>query len=109
MENPRKFDFLAALKGDYLNLEFLSKHLVYMLFVLVLVILGIYSSHRAESKTHELSRKKKQLHELQSNFVETRTKLMVLSNESGVKLRAAELGLVTPEVPPRKITTSHEQ
>ena len=108
-QRPTKNAVADALKGNFLNLEFLSQHLVFMLYVLTWVIAGIYLSHSAETKTHELSQKKTQLHELQSDFVEYRTRLMTLSNESSVQLRAAELGLIVPTSPPQKISVPRHE
>jgi hypothetical protein len=75
----------------------------FILFLAFLAILSIRSSHSADKKVHEISRLRKELKNVSSDYIETRSRLMEASIESEVLERAAELGLKRQIQPPIRI------
>jgi len=74
-----------------------------ILFVSLLAIIMIASSHSADKKVHEIARLKDEVKEMRSAFVDGRSRLMRLKMESAVALKMKEKGLAPAVVPPQKI------
>lgn len=74
-----------------------------ILFISVLAIVMIASSHSADKKVHEIARLSNEAKELRSAFIDGRGRLMELKKESVVSAKMKEKGLKTSEVPPQKI------
>ncbi len=74
-----------------------------ILFISLLAIIMIASSHSADKKVYEIARLKNEVKEMHSAFVDGRSKLMRLKMESAVVLKMKEKGLVPSVIPPKKI------
>ena len=81
----------------------MANNLPFILFLTLLAILSIRSGHSVDEKVHEISKKQKDLKELQAEYIESKSKLQQLGMESQVVEKANELGLVESETPPSKI------
>lgn len=75
----------------------------FILFVAFLAIVMIGSSHSIDKKVHEIARLHDEVKELRSEFVDVRSKLMLLKMESNVVKKMNESGLVSSTKPPKKI------
>jgi len=64
------------------------------------------SSHNAERKVHRIAELRREMKELNSEFIDTRSRLMNESMESKVieKVNAAHLNLQQGQQPPKVIT-----
>ncbi|GAB1855443.1 FtsL-like putative cell division protein [Flavobacteriaceae bacterium MHTCC 0001] len=91
------------LKGTFLVSDDSFKNWRIILFVSLLAIIMIASSHSADKKVHEIARLNNEVKEMRSAFVDTRSKLMRLKMESAVAKKMKEKGLVPSIVPPKKI------
>lgn len=80
-----------------------------ILFISVLAIVMIASSHSADKKVHEIARLSNEAKELRSAFIDGRGRLMELKKESVVSAKMKEKGLKTSEVPPQKIIVKPQQ
>ena len=80
-----------------------------ILFISVLAIVMIASSHSADKKVHEIARLSNEAIELRSAFIDGRGRLMELKKESVVSAKMKEKGLKTSEVPPQKIIVKPQQ
>ena len=80
-----------------------------ILFISVLAIVMIASSHSADKKVHEIARLGNQAKELRSAFIDGRGKLMEMKKQSVVTIKMKEKGLRTSEVPPQKIKVKPQQ
>lgn len=92
------------LQGSFLAQEQVLRHWPFILYLSVLALISIYSSHRADQKVHRVSSLREEVKEMHSAYVDTRSRLMTASMESKVKARAGELGLEMSPEPPILIT-----
>jgi len=93
----------SILKGTFLISEDSFKNWKFILFLSLLAIIMIASSHSADRKVHEIAKLNEEVKELRSAFVERRSKLMKLKMESTVVKKLIFRGLSPSEIPPKKI------
>lgn len=105
-----KKSIYSILRGKFLISDDSFKNWRIIIFVSVLAIIMIASSHSADKKVHEIARLTNEVKELRSAFVDGRSKLMRLKMESSIISEVADKGLQISEIPPKKIkVTSQEQ
>jgi len=93
----------SILKGTFLVSDDAFKNWRMILFISVLAIIMIASSHSADKKVHDIARLNNEVKELRSEMIDARGKLMNLKKETGVELKMKEKGLAISEIPPTKI------
>ncbi|RSK41954.1 MULTISPECIES: FtsL-like putative cell division protein [Mangrovimonas] len=91
------------LKGKFLVSEDAFKNWRMILFLSLLALVMIASSHSADRKVHDIAKLKDEVKELHSMFVEGRSELMRLKKETVVELKMKEKGIYISEIPPTKI------
>lgn len=91
------------MRGKFLVSDDAFKNWRVIIFISVLAIVMIASSHSADQKVYEIAKMKNEVKELRSAFVDGRSKLMRLKMESSIIAKVAEDGIVISEIPPRKI------
>jgi hypothetical protein len=91
------------LKGTFLVSDDSFKNWRFIIFISVLAIVMIASSHSADKKVYEIARLKNEVKEMRSAFVDGRSKLMRLKMESHVVNVMKEKGLEPSVIPPKKI------
>ena len=74
-----------------------------IIFISVLAIIMIASSHSADKKVHQIAKLNNEVKELRSAFVEGRKKLMGMKMESSVLIKMTDKGLAPSVIPPKKI------
>jgi len=98
-----KKNIYDILKGKFLISDDSFKNWRVIIFISVLAIIMIASSHSADRKVHEIAQMNNEVKEWRSAFVETRSKLMRLKMESSIMRKMAEKDLKPSTVPPKKI------
>lgn len=98
-----KKNLYDLLKGKFLVNEDAFKNWRFILFCTLLAIIMIGSSHRAESKVHEIARLNDDVLELRSEFLDGRSRLMKWKMESTITRRMERRGIKPSEIPPTKI------
>ncbi len=98
-----KKSIYSILKGTFLVSDDAFKNWKWIIFISVLAIIMIASSHSADKKVHEIKRLTNEVKEMRSAFVDGRSKLMNLKLESVVTDKMNKKGLESSEVPPKKI------
>jgi hypothetical protein len=93
----------SFLKGSFLTNDSAFKNWKIIIFLMLLMLVIIYSSHSAERKVFEISELNKKKRELRAEYVDTGTILMRLKMESSVRQKAKLRGLKPSETPPKKI------
>ena len=88
------------IQGRFLVDERIRRHYPFVLFLALLAAISIYSSHAADKKVHRISELRKDLKDLSSDYIDTRSKLMEASIESKVIERAEEIHLIRKNQPP---------
>ena len=91
------------LKGKFLISDDAMKNWRMIIFLSVLAIIMIASSHRADKKVYEIAKLNKEVKQLRSEFVDTRLQVRRLIMESAVTKKVADQGLRPSLVPPKKI------
>lgn len=99
----------SILKGTFLVSDDAFKNWRMILFISVLAIIMIASSHSADKKVHEIAQLNNEVKELRSLMIDTRGKLMNLKKESSVELKMKEKGLAISEIPPTKIKVKSQR
>ncbi len=91
------------LKGKFLVDEDAPKNWRLLIFLAMLALIMIASSHSIDNKVQRIAQLNKQYRELRSEFTATRSDLMKLKMESTITKKLAEKGLFISENPPKKI------
>ena len=99
----------SVFTGRFLVSKGLEKNWPFILYLSLLALIMIASSHSADQKVHEIARLRSEMKELNSEFIDTRSRLMLESMESKVVERASQLGLERSEHPPIKIKDTSEE
>lgn len=98
----------SILRGSFLGDERITRLLPFASYVTILALGSIYSAHSADRKVHRINELEVQVDELESEYLDTKAKLMQLGLESKVAERVEELGLKTPEHPPVVLTVEND-
>ncbi|MBB3123950.1 hypothetical protein FHS04_001459 [Mesoflavibacter sabulilitoris] len=98
-----KKSIYSILRGTFLVSEDSFKNWRIILFISVLAIIMIASSHSADKKVYEIARLNNEVKELRSELYDGRTRLMQLKMESSVVKKMKEKGLAPSVIPPTKI------
>lgn len=98
-----KKNIYNILKGTFLVSDDSFKNWRFIIFVSVLAIIMIASSHSADKKVYEIARLKNEVKEMRSAFVDGRSRLMRLKMESAVIKKMKGKGLSPSVIPPKKI------
>lgn len=98
-----KKGFVSILKGTFLVSDDAPKNWLFLVFISALATLMIAGSHAADRKVHEIAELNKEVQELRSEFVHTRSRVQRLKLESVIRERVKVAGLVPASTPPRKI------
>lgn len=98
-----KKNIVSILKGTFLVSEDSFKNWRFIIFISVLSIVMIASSHSADKKVYEIARLKNEVNEIRSAFIDGRSRLMKLKMESNIIRVMQERGLAPSVIPPKKI------
>lgn len=104
-----KKNIYSILRGTFLVSDDSFKNWRMILFISVLAIIMIASSHSADRKVHDIARLTNEAKELRSAFVDGRRSLSELQKESTVSEKMKRKGLKTSGVPPLKIKVKTNQ
>lgn len=102
--NPLK----GVFTGSFLVSEQWAKSWPFILYLSLLALIMIASSHSADRKVHSIAKLRSQMKELNSEYIDTRSRLMIESMEYKVVQKAGELGLEKSDNPPIAIKTNSE-
>ena len=91
------------LKGKFLVDKDAPKTWRLLIFLAILALIMIASSHSIDKKVQKIAQLNKERREYRSRFVATRSDLMKLKMESSITKKLAEKGLYISENPPQKI------
>ncbi|RUA12599.1 MAG: S-adenosyl-methyltransferase [Flavobacteriia bacterium] len=93
----------GILKGGFLVDKDAQKNWGFIIFLTVLALLMIASSHNVEKKVKYISQLNKKNRELRSQFIATRSDLMQLKMESSINKELKNRGFYGYLDPPQKI------
>jgi uncharacterized protein YpmS len=98
-----KQKFYNILKGKFLVDEDAKKNWGFLLFLTVLALFMISSSHQIDQKVQKIAELNEEKRELRAQFVATKSDLMKLKMESSISRKMKEIGLYASQTPPQKI------
>ena len=98
-----KEQLAKILKVDFLIGENALKNWVLLLFSLFLCIIMIYSSHLIDQKIYAIAKLNEEIKELQSEFVDVRSRLQRIKLESTILSGLKDSGRKQSQTPPNKI------
>jgi|TARA_B110000444_G_scaffold235119_1_gene245914 hypothetical protein len=102
--NQRRIGALKEiLRGSFFGHPIILKNLPFVLYATSLALIQIWAAHRAESNVRTISKMTVQINELESQYLESKAKLMKMGQESSVQLRAEKLGLIAMSQAPISI------
>jgi len=97
----------GVFKGSFFTREAASKNWFVFLYVVVLLLLVIYSGHSVDTKIIKISELKEQQKELRAISIDIDVILTKMELESTVVEKVKERGLVTVKNPPQKIKVTY--
>lgn len=98
-----KKKFNNILKGTFLVSDDSFKNWRMIIFLSLLAIIMIASSHSADRKVHEIAELNEEVKEYRSAFIDGRSILMDLKMESTIKEKLVDKGIEPSTEPPKKI------
>ena len=98
-----KQNFYNLVKGKFLVNDDALKNWRFIIFLSLLALIMIASSHTADKKVHRIAKLSNDVKELKSEYVDMRMKLMQSKMESKIISAMAKRGLRPSERPPQKI------
>ncbi|WP_111308006.1 FtsL-like putative cell division protein [Confluentibacter sediminis] len=104
-----KQNIYSILKGTFLVNDDSFKNWRFIIFISVLALIMIASSHSADKKVYQIARMDNEVKEMRSAFVDGRSKLMQLKMESEITNRMKEKGLSQSVIPPKKIKVKSQK
>jgi len=104
-----KKSIYSILRGTFLVSDDSFKNWRIIIFISVLAIIMIASSHSADKKVYEIAKLKNEVSEMRSAFIDGRSKLMRLKMESEVVKSLVEKGIRPSVIPPKKIKVKSQE
>jgi hypothetical protein len=98
-----KENLIDILKIKFLVSEDAIKNWKIILFISLLAVIMIASSHSTDKKVYEIDRLTDEVMELKSEFVDARSVVQQLRLESYVTEKVKDKGLLASTIPPKKI------
>lgn len=96
-------NFYNIIKGKFLVSDDAFKNWRFIIFLSLLALMMIASSHQADKKVHTIARLSNEVKELKSEYVDVRMQLMQAKMESKIISAMENRGLFPSEIPPQKI------
>lgn len=98
-----KEGFYNIIKGKFLVSDDALKNWRFIIFLSLLAIIMIASSHSADRKVHQISKLNAEVKELKSEYVDIRMMLMQSRMESKIIAAMEDQGLQPSTTPPKRI------
>jgi len=98
-----KKNFYNIIKGKFLVSDDAFKNWRFIIFLSLLALIMIASSHQADKKVHQIAQLSNEVKELKSEYVDVRMQLMQAKMETKIIKAMERRGLFPSETPPQKI------
>ena len=103
-----KKGFYNIIKGKFLISDDAFKNWRFIIFMSILAMVMIASSHRADKKVHHIAHLNNEVKEIKSEYVDVRMILMQSKMESKIIATMKKKGMNPSETPPQKIIITKE-
>ncbi len=108
-ENKFSKTFYSLIDGSFLTRDGIIKMLPFFFYLMGLALFLIFNSYYAEKKAREKEELRGEIIELRIEYINTKSELMSITNQSVVARRLAERGLSESSVPPIRIEKPKEK
>lgn len=98
-----KKNFYNLVKGKFLVSDDALRNWRFIIFLSLLALIMIASSHSADKKVHRIAELNDEVKELKSEYLDVRKQLMQAKMESRIAAAMAGRGLQPSQTPPQKI------
>ena len=99
----------SAVEGVNFNLGNIVRQMPFIFFIALLAILYIANTYYAEKTIREINQTKKELKDLRSEYIYTKSELMFSSRQSEISKMVADMQINESTVPPRKIVVNKKK
>ncbi len=100
---------LGVLDGSFLTRDTVMDNIPFLLFLFGIGIFYIGNSHFGEGTIIGMEKMNREIKELKSEFISTRSELMFVSKQSEVAKAVAPFGIYESVVPPKKIVVKSKE
>ena len=104
-----KKNFYNIIKGKFLVSDDSLKNWRFIIFLSVLALVMIASSHNADRKVHKIAALNNKVKELKSEYLDMRKYVTQIKMESKITVAMAKRGLRPSETPPQIIQIKKQQ
>jgi hypothetical protein len=104
-----KKNFYNIVKGRFLVSDDTFKNWRFVVFLSILALIMIGSSHTADKKVHRIAKLSNEAKELKSEYLDVRKQLTQTKMESKLTAVMSKTGLQTSTIPPQKIIITKKQ
>lgn len=108
-EKKQSKGFKSLLTGSFLSRERVVNSLPFIFFLTFLGICYIANGYQTQKVVIRLYKTNNALKELRSEYITTKSELMIISRQSQVAEATAEIGLKELTSPPKKIVITEEE
>ncbi len=99
----------SVMDGSFLTKSRIIELLPFFFYLMALALLLIFNSYYAEKKMREKEELRKELTELRIRYINTKSELMYITNQSEIANKLKDKGLTESTVPPRVIEKPKKQ
>ncbi len=100
---------LSVLDGSFLTRDNVINNIPFLLYLFGIGIFYIANSHFGEGTIIGMEKLNREIKELKSDFISTRSELMFASKQSEVAKAVAPMGIYESVVPPKKIVVKSKE
>lgn len=104
-----KQGFYNIVKGTFLVNDDAFNNWRFIIFLSLLALVMIASSHTADKKVHKIAQLNNEVKELKSEYLDVRKQLTQIKMESKITKAMFQKGLQSSEIPPQKIIIKKQQ
>jgi hypothetical protein len=104
-----KENLYNIVKGRFLVSDDTFKNWRFVVFLSILALIMIGSSHTADKKVHRIAKLSNEAKELKSEYLDVRKQLTQTKMESKLTAVMSKTGLQTSVIPPQKIIITKKQ
>jgi hypothetical protein len=104
-----KENLFNIVKGRFLVSDDTFKNWRFVVFLSILALIMIGSSHTADKKVHRIAKLSNEAKELKSEYLDVRKQLTQTKMESKLTAVMSKTGLQTSTIPPQKIIITKKQ
>ncbi len=101
--------FYSVIDGSFLTKSKIIELLPFFFYLVALALLLIFNSYYAEKKMREKEELRRELTELRIRYINTKSELMFITNQSAIARKLEEKGLAESTLPPRVIEKPKKQ